>query len=170
MGELVMNNHRIFITLSFFAVFINALILPRANSGGDPTSIPEFIIVTARDQVGSNEIVNIDGNRADGRSGLILNEPVKLRIQDISYCRSPDGDYSFYMARYIGNGIYECIFEVYQKTADSFKSVKKFVEKNKLSLYTSDFSRGVMWIPASCQYNLKKCQIELNFLRDNNPY
>jgi len=127
----------------------------------------EYAVVATKSPIVKDEFGFVDAKRADGWSGLILDENIRLTLDDEEpYC-VPSGDgNNFFLSKRLHRGEYRCVFEVYQKTSDSFDSVKKFVSSKGLRLYTNDYSRGVIWIPASCKSGVKECQIDLDFLRD----
>ena len=141
------------------------------GSGSDPGThehaLRESIVAVTNGPVKKNELGIISAKRADGWSGFILEEAVKFRINERSHCNPSVDGYSFFVSEHLGDGTYKCLFEVFQKTNDTFKSVQKFIDSNNLSLYTNDFSRGVIWIPASCMSDINKCRSDIEFLRNH---
>ncbi|WP_419637552.1 hypothetical protein [Thiolapillus sp.] len=152
-----------------FIVILASNLLMSANSDSvvDVSNKTEYMIVAIKKPTVKDGFGFIEAKRTDGWSGVVLDENIKLNIDDEKLCFSSSTvGYRFFVSKkYRGSG-YQCVFEVYQKTNDSFGSVKKFVNDKELQLYTNDYSRGVIWIPASCENNVKECQSDLDYLRD----
>jgi hypothetical protein len=104
----------------------------------------------------------------DGISGLGTGKVANLysakREHDI--CIPSDSKDSYFLAAYKGGRIFNCLFEVIQVTNDRYRSVKNFIKENNIFLYTDDFGRGVIWIPAVCEYDIMECQKQINILRN----
>lgn len=53
---------------------------------------------------------------------------------------------------------------VYDMAADQYSSIKENLSKMNV-VYSEDiFDGGIIWIPASCNYNKKKCQHEIDWI------